>query len=130
MKVVIDGLQDNLTHLGTPSVRVQANIDTLPFHSVYRPRLERRLTRLEKRLNVPINERHECDGQIKKARELFIEGVRVKNRASSVILDKSGHMRGIVPFFTGQSKSATPSSIFTSTQSLITEVSIRRQHTV
>lgn len=103
------------------------------FCSVYRPRLERRLTRLEKRLNVPMSERHECIGQLRKAREVYIEGVRVKNRASSVILDRSGRIKGgTIPLFPDRHQSATPFTIFRPlTQSLITEVGqYSRKHLV
>ncbi|KAF8582657.1 hypothetical protein K439DRAFT_1413052 [Ramaria rubella] len=73
MDVVIQGLKDELTCFS------------------YRPRLERRLTRLEKKLKIPMEERHKCDGKLKKAHEVYIEGNRVKNRAGSVVLAKTYH---------------------------------------
>lgn len=60
------------------------------FHSAYRPRLERRLTRLEKMLDIPMSERHKCDGQLKKAQDIYIEGIRVKNKVRPSIWDKYG----------------------------------------
>ncbi|KAF8514069.1 VRR-NUC domain-containing protein [Gautieria morchelliformis] len=111
MSVVVQGLCDDFTHL------------------IYRPRLERRLTRLEKMLNVPMNERHKCDGQLKQARDVYVEGVRVKHRASTLVLDRSGRIKGGTnPLSTGRSKSETPFTIFrASTQPLLTEASESRK---
>ena len=56
---------------------------------MHRQALERRLTRLEKRLKVPIKERHECVGRLKKAAERVIIGERVRQRGSVVGLGKT-----------------------------------------
>ncbi|KAF8507335.1 hypothetical protein BU17DRAFT_100596 [Hysterangium stoloniferum] len=61
MDIVISGLEDELTHL------------------LYRPRLQRRLCRLEKRLNIPLNERHKCERQLQNAADVHIEGTRIKS---------------------------------------------------
>ncbi|KAL5489948.1 hypothetical protein ACEPAI_4780 [Sanghuangporus weigelae] len=66
MKVVIEGLHDDDTHI------------------VHRQALERRLTRLEKRLKVPLKERHECAGRLKKAAERVITGDRIRQRKSAI----------------------------------------------
>ncbi|KAI0362440.1 hypothetical protein OH77DRAFT_1515684 [Trametes cingulata] len=58
-------------------------------HVVFRPMLERRLTRLEKRLRVPEEERHECAGGLRKAREVWVVGVRVDRR---LLLDEAGRV--------------------------------------
>lgn len=65
---------------------------------VNRHALEARLSRLEKRLKVPVKERHRCVGRLKKAPELKIIGERVyKHRG--VALDKTGKInnKAIVP---------------------------------
>ncbi|KAF8310540.1 hypothetical protein DL93DRAFT_1584990 [Clavulina sp. PMI_390] len=67
MQVVIDALNDDLTHI------------------VIRPRLIRRLARLEKRLKVPEDERHESERELKKCEAITIEGRRVHHmRAPSL----------------------------------------------
>jgi fanconi-associated nuclease 1 len=52
--------------------------------------LQRRLTRLEKKLKVPPEERHTNAGQLRKAEETTIEGTRIYKRASSLYLDNTG----------------------------------------
>ena len=49
--------------------------------AVFRPMLVQRLTRLEKRLKVPLEERHVCEGSLQTATEVNVEGVRVRHRA-------------------------------------------------
>ncbi|KAL5511287.1 hypothetical protein ACEPAH_4503 [Sanghuangporus vaninii] len=66
MKVVTEGLHDDDTHI------------------VHRQALERRLTRLEMRLKVPLKERHECAGRLKKAAERVITGDRIRQRKSAI----------------------------------------------
>ncbi|KAI0333539.1 hypothetical protein GY45DRAFT_1344002 [Cubamyces sp. BRFM 1775] len=58
-------------------------------HIVFRPMLERRLTRLEKRLDVPLEERHECAGRLKAAGKVFVQGERVDRRLH---LDEAGRV--------------------------------------
>jgi hypothetical protein len=52
--------------------------------------LQRRLVRLEKKLNVPPEERHTSAAQLQKADEITVEGVRIYKRASSMHLDSTG----------------------------------------
>ncbi|KAF9817812.1 hypothetical protein IEO21_03154 [Rhodonia placenta] len=58
-------------------------------HIVFRPKLERRLTTLEKRLSVPENDRHICQGKLDKPDEVSISGVRVRHSATSLVLDRT-----------------------------------------
>lgn len=44
-------------------------------------------------LKIPMAERHQCDGRLNKAEEVYIEGIRVKSRAASVVPDQSGGMK-------------------------------------
>ncbi|KAI0784419.1 VRR-NUC domain-containing protein [Abortiporus biennis] len=71
LEAVIEALKDDDTHI------------------VYRPSLVRRLTCLENRLKIPVDERHICQGQLAKCEEIHIEGVRVQHRATSLKLDKT-----------------------------------------
>lgn len=57
---------------------------------VFRPKLERRLTTLEKRLKVPEEERHVCEGKLDKAAVVEIVGTRVYHRDQSLKLDPFG----------------------------------------
>jgi hypothetical protein len=52
--------------------------------------LQRRLTRLEKRLNVPPEDRHISAGEMQKAEETTVEGTRIYHRATSLHLDNVG----------------------------------------
>ncbi|KZO91796.1 hypothetical protein CALVIDRAFT_335321 [Calocera viscosa TUFC12733] len=61
MKVTIAGLEDANTHL------------------TYRPCLERRLTRLEKKLEIPEDERHVCAGYLRKPSINTISGIRIRS---------------------------------------------------
>lgn len=74
MDVVIEALEDDDTHL------------------IYRPKLTRRLTTLEKRLKVPVDERHVCEGELRKCQEVRITGVRVRHKAASLTLDQTGRL--------------------------------------
>jgi len=57
---------------------------------VYRPRLVRRLERLEKKLQVDPDDRHVCDRTLKAAKEVYIRGTRLNPKPSvSVGDDKS-----------------------------------------
>jgi fanconi-associated nuclease 1 len=54
-------------------------------------------------LNIPMSERHKCDGQLKKAQDVYIEGVRVKDKAKPSFWNKFG--RGAKgPLFSTQSR--------------------------
>ncbi|KAI9057954.1 hypothetical protein FKP32DRAFT_1743401 [Trametes sanguinea] len=70
---------------------VIAALEDPDTHIVFRPMLERRLTRLEKWLDVPVAERHECVGRLAKAEEVFVKGVRVDRRLK---LDEAGRVLG------------------------------------
>ncbi|TFY60075.1 hypothetical protein EVJ58_g5377 [Rhodofomes roseus] len=59
-------------------------------HIVFRPKLERRLTTLEKRLKVPEEERHTCEGKLEKAAVVQMTGTRVYHRETSLKLDPFG----------------------------------------
>ncbi|KZT69818.1 hypothetical protein DAEQUDRAFT_241498 [Daedalea quercina L-15889] len=71
-EAVIEALEDDDTHI------------------VFRPKLERRLTTLEKRLKVPDEERHTCEGKLEKAAVVQVVGVRVYHRETSLKLDPFG----------------------------------------
>ena len=68
---------------------------------VFRPMLERRLTRLEKRLKVPLGECHICEGGLKSATDVYIEGQRVRPSGIHlgtdlrVVTKGTGHMQGL-----------------------------------
>ncbi|KAI8989721.1 VRR-NUC domain-containing protein [Trametes punicea] len=70
-------------------VGVVAALEDPDTHIVFRPMLERRLTRLEKRLNVRPSERHECAGRLKAAGQVFVVGERVDRRLH---LDEAGRV--------------------------------------
>ncbi|RPD66429.1 hypothetical protein L226DRAFT_479073 [Lentinus tigrinus ALCF2SS1-7] len=74
MEVVVSALKDPDTHI------------------VFRPMLERRLTRLEKRLNIPPENRHICEGSLQKAEDVYVEGVRIRHREDSLLLDRAGRV--------------------------------------
>ncbi|KAG9318761.1 hypothetical protein JVU11DRAFT_860 [Chiua virens] len=69
---VIDGLEDSDTHL------------------VFRPKLQRRLRTLENKLKIPIEDRHKCDGVLAKADKVVFKAVRLRPRAASLKLDRTG----------------------------------------
>ncbi|TFY67939.1 hypothetical protein EVG20_g3751 [Dentipellis fragilis] len=64
---VVEGLKDPDTHL------------------VYRPKLERRLTTLEKKLQMPLEDRHSIEGRLEKCKNVTLRGERVR---TSLVLDK------------------------------------------
>lgn len=67
---------------------------------VFRPMLERRLTRLENRLKIPKEERHICEGSLARPEIVRIEGVRVEHRAGNLVLDKNLKVVRKPPSFT------------------------------
>lgn len=71
-------------------------------HSVFRPSLVQRLTRLEKRLKIPPERRHVCEARQQKATEVYVEGIRIRHRAGSMLLDQAGRVVN-----TGTDKSTT-----------------------
>ena len=56
--------------------------------------LERRLTRLEKKLKVPLEECHKCEARLQAATDVYVEGIRIRQRAGSLVLDSVGRVRG------------------------------------
>ncbi|KZT27328.1 hypothetical protein NEOLEDRAFT_1110695 [Neolentinus lepideus HHB14362 ss-1] len=74
VNAVIEALEDEDTHL------------------IYRPKLTRRLTTLEKRLKIPLDERHSCEGVLRKSEDVYITGVRVRHKAASLALDQTGRL--------------------------------------
>ena len=90
-QATIDGLEDSDTHMGTlPGCRqslIFIHTDWLR-NPVYRPSLARRLTRLEKKLNI--RNRHTCAGYLHKAEERTIEGLRIRDRGPSLHSDIMG----------------------------------------
>lgn len=59
---------------------------------VYRAKLLRRLTKLERKLKVPPEERHICTASLDKAEDIFIEGTRIWQSAASLCLDSTGRV--------------------------------------
>jgi len=60
--------------------------------SVFRPKLQRRLTTLEKRLKILSEDRHVCEGKLGKPGKVLISGARVHHRTTSLLLDPSGRV--------------------------------------
>ncbi|KIJ69190.1 hypothetical protein HYDPIDRAFT_144969 [Hydnomerulius pinastri MD-312] len=59
-------------------------------HIVYRPKLQRRLIRLESKLKLPVSDRHTCEGKLAEAVEVVFEALRMRHRAASLKLDRTG----------------------------------------
>jgi Fanconi-associated nuclease 1 len=57
---------------------------------VFRPKLDRRLTALEKKLKVDPADRHTSEWNLQPPVLVSFEGVRVRHRAASLKLDRSG----------------------------------------
>ena len=51
---------------------------------VYRPKLRRRLQTLEKRLQMPEDERHVCDARLEPPKELYIRGDRIRDKIDTM----------------------------------------------
>ncbi|THH16142.1 hypothetical protein EW146_g4437 [Bondarzewia mesenterica] len=71
-------------------------------HLMYRPKLQRRLQRLEKCLRIPLPERHTCEGVLQKHTEIFVEGERVRNRTTGMHLDATGSIAFAAPEMPGK----------------------------
>ncbi|KIJ16849.1 hypothetical protein PAXINDRAFT_98635 [Paxillus involutus ATCC 200175] len=84
------------THIpkgGTPARALVAVVEALEdpdTHIVYRPKLLRRLTKLENKLKLPPEDRHTCEGKLADAEEVVFEAVRIRHRAASLKLDRTG----------------------------------------
>ncbi|KAG1858038.1 hypothetical protein DFJ58DRAFT_726755 [Suillus subalutaceus] len=59
-------------------------------HIVFRPKLDRRLTALEKKLKLDPADRHTSEWSLQPPVLVSFEGVRVRHRAASLKLDRSG----------------------------------------
>ncbi|KAH7889505.1 hypothetical protein F5I97DRAFT_1844717 [Phlebopus sp. FC_14] len=66
-------------------------------HLCYRPKLQRRLVKLENALKLAAEDRHTCEGKLAAAEELVLEAVRVRHRAASIRLDRIGRSVGSTP---------------------------------
>ncbi|PCH37697.1 hypothetical protein WOLCODRAFT_113993 [Wolfiporia cocos MD-104 SS10] len=71
---------------------VKEALEDADTHIIFRPKLERRLKTLEKKLNVPVEERHVCQGVLAEAVDTHIEGTRVWHRADAMVLDRTGRV--------------------------------------
>lgn len=91
LRVIIESLKDPFTHVGE-SILFHPNADKLIILVVvYRPQLERRLTRLESILKIPQEERHECSGIQRNANKRKIYGKRVQSHNTSDPLASGGN---------------------------------------
>ncbi|GBE81686.1 hypothetical protein SCP_0400570 [Sparassis crispa] len=81
--------RDEGTHERAMQAVTEALLDE-DTHIVFRPMLERRLTKLENRLKIPPEDRHVCEGKLEKAAEVYVEGVRVLHRGTSMVIDRAG----------------------------------------
>jgi fanconi-associated nuclease 1 len=98
LQAVIEGLEDPDTHLSTRLFCLRrASMTNFAFATVFRPRLERRLTTLEKRLNIPEEERHTSAAVLEKAEELTIQGERIREPTADLHLDAQGRPITIRP---------------------------------
>jgi Fanconi-associated nuclease 1 len=86
LQVVTAGLEDPLVHISEPfSLSMTISHAYSPVFQVYRPSLERRLTRLEIRLKVPEAERHICEGYLQQPETTTLKGRRFYEKRSSVV---------------------------------------------
>ena len=76
MRVVVDALNDELTHIGELCDLRCMNTEAY-LVPVIQPRLERRLARLEKRLKIAGELRHKSDAHLRTCEARTIEGCRV-----------------------------------------------------
>ncbi|KAG1782315.1 hypothetical protein EV702DRAFT_1176606 [Suillus placidus] len=83
LSACLDALEDDDTHIA--SCRVLTN-----HWTVFRPKLDRRLTALEKKLKVEPADRHTSEWNLQPPVVVSFEGVRVRHRAASLKLDRSG----------------------------------------
>ncbi|KAH7909857.1 VRR-NUC domain-containing protein, partial [Hygrophoropsis aurantiaca] len=81
--------QDNITRQRALDCVIQAIHDP-DTHIIYRPKLVRRLTKLEKQVGLPLNDRHTSEGKLLQAEKATIEGIRIRHRAASLALDRTG----------------------------------------
>ena len=88
MNVVIRGLQDEHTHLGNLTfIGYSVKETDVNYLVVYRPRLVRRLTRLENKLQIPEKQRHQCTRRLKEAQEVYLKGTRINKKSSQTVPD-------------------------------------------
>ncbi|KAL4077221.1 VRR-NUC domain-containing protein [Scleroderma yunnanense] len=79
LTAVIEGIEDPDTHI------------------VYRPKLQRRLVRLEKLLKLPPEDCHTSHGKLASAKEVTFVATRIKHRAASLKLDRTGRNASRTP---------------------------------
>lgn len=82
MEVILRGLHDEDTHIGMTSSKCDVCSLSANASPVARQALERRLTRLEKRLKVPQDQRHACAGKLEKAEDVIVYGTRLREQKS------------------------------------------------
>ncbi|KAG2100148.1 uncharacterized protein F5147DRAFT_747172 [Suillus discolor] len=84
LSACLDALKDDDTHI--------ANVRCIltNYRIVFRPKLDRRLTALEKKLKVEPADRHTNEWNLQPLVLVSFEGVRVRHRAASLKLDRSG----------------------------------------
>lgn len=58
--------------------------------TVFRPKLDRRLTALEKKLKFEPEDRHTSEWNLQRPVSVSFQGVRVRHRAASLKLDRTG----------------------------------------
>jgi Fanconi-associated nuclease 1 len=75
LQITRDGLQDPATHLSTGRISSETP-NTNRLILVYRPGLEKRLARLEKKLDVPAEDRYKSLTRLKKSSTILIKGRR------------------------------------------------------
>ncbi|EIW84813.1 hypothetical protein CONPUDRAFT_79583 [Coniophora puteana RWD-64-598 SS2] len=81
------------THKREFGKALKASIEALqdPYtHIVYRPKLDKRTTTLEKKLKVPREDRHTCEGGLREPVKVTFMGIRLRHRAASLHLDRMG----------------------------------------
>jgi hypothetical protein len=78
MAAVVEGLEDEHTHIGLLRFQIlPCDVTNIAGTAVYRPMLVRRLALLEKRLKIPPDECHSCEGMLLEPDQVYLEGVRV-----------------------------------------------------
>ncbi|KAF7986651.1 hypothetical protein HWV62_26482 [Athelia sp. TMB] len=88
MDVVKEALLDDDTHIST-LLLCPALPNAKRLSAVFRPKLQRRLIKLEKKLKIPAEERHTCAASLDKAAKRFLTGTRIRH-TSNLHLDSTG----------------------------------------
>ncbi|KAG2138284.1 hypothetical protein DEU56DRAFT_871302 [Suillus clintonianus] len=85
----VEALKDDDTHIGWSRSRNSCCVLADDW-IVFRPKLDRRLTALEKKLKVDPADRHTSEWNLQPPEWVSFEGVRVRHRAASLKLDRNG----------------------------------------